>query len=79
MDFVPAFLPVSKQPQEGLWFIFCGDKMLVKEEGAGNRIPSLTDISGLMKNLMRSHGIGRLDGEPCYASEVSEEVSVPGE
>jgi len=77
VSFVPAFLPVAKKPEDGLWFIFCGDKMLVKERGAGDRIPSLTDISGLMKDLMRTYGIGRLDGQPCYASEVSEVVSVP--
>ena len=77
MDFVPAFLPVAKQPEDGWWFIFCGDKMLMKEENGGGRIPSLTDVSGLRKNLMRTHGIGRLDGKPCYASEVPQEVSAP--
>jgi NAD+ diphosphatase len=77
VDFVPVFLPVTKQPEDTWWFIFCGDKLLVKEEGAGCRIPSSTEISGLMTNLIRTHGIGRLDGKPCYASEVPEEVSVP--
>ncbi len=64
---------MTKQPEDGWWFIFCGDEMLVKE-GEGGRIPSSTDVSGLMTNLTRTHGIGRLDGKPCYASEVSEEV-----
>ena len=76
MAFVPAFLPVVNQSEDGWWFIFCGDKMLVKER-EGGRIPSSTDISGLMKDLVRTHGIGRLEGKPCYASEVPEEVSVP--
>jgi NAD+ diphosphatase len=77
VDFVPAFLPVTEQPEVGWWFIFCGDKLLVKEEGAGGLIPSSADIRGLMKDLMRTHGIGRLDGKPCYASEVPEEVGAP--
>ena len=77
MDFVPVFLPVLKQPEDGWWFIFCGDKMLVKDEGAGGRIPSSTDISGLIKNLVKTHGIGRLDGTPCYAAEAPQEVSAP--
>lgn len=77
MDFVTAFLPVAKQPEEGWWFVFCGDKLLVKEEGKGGRIPYSTDVSGLMRNLIRTHGIGRIDGKPCYASEVPEGVSAP--
>jgi len=34
MDFVPVFLPVAKQPEDGWWFIFCGDKLLVKDSVA---------------------------------------------
>jgi len=77
VDFVPVFLPVTKQPEDGWWFIFCGDKLLVKEEKTDVLIPSSTDVSGLMMNLISTHGIGRLEGKPCYASEVHEEVSAP--
>jgi len=77
VDFVPAFLPLRKQPEDGWWFIFCQDKLLVKDGSEGGRIPSSTEVSPLMKNLLKTHGIGRLKGKPCYASEVQEDLSAP--
>lgn len=77
MDFVPAFLPLLKPSEDALWFIFCADKMLVKDEGPGSRIPCSTDIRGLMEDLSEAHSIGRLDGTACYACELPEEVRAP--
>jgi NAD+ diphosphatase len=77
VDFVPAFVPVTKQSEDGWWFIFYGDKLLLKEGEKDVLIPTSTDVGGLRSNLIRTHGIGWLDGKPCYASEVPEEVSAP--
>ena len=76
MDFVPGFLPESSQTEQGWWFVFSGDEILVKEDDSGG-IPCVEEISELSGDLLRRHYLGTLDGIPCHAAEVSAGTSAP--
>ncbi|MDA8082761.1 MAG: NAD(+) diphosphatase [Nitrospiraceae bacterium] len=75
MNFVPAFLPSSSHAEPALWFVFCGDNMLVTEDAPG--IPRGDEIGGLTDSLLRSHHLGTLDDSPCYAAEVPAGTGAP--
>ena len=77
MNFVPAFLPLRIHSEDAWWFVFCGERLLVRGEKAEGGIPSSSEVSGLMKHVMRTHGIGRLNGKLCYASEVPANITAP--
>ena len=60
------------------WFIFSGQKLLVRAKDGASDIPELQDGPGsLGLEAVRLHFLGSLDGQPCYAAEVAEGIDPP--
>jgi len=77
MGFVPGFLPESSRSDHGLWFVFSGDEMLVKEDDREGIIPRLEELDELSGSLMMRRYIGMLNGIPCHAGEVPAAARAP--
>jgi NAD+ diphosphatase len=76
---VPALHPPEGQDGPAWWFIFRGSRLLVR---LGDRTAELPFADGpeslnLLSGLLSRHYLGLLDGRPCYAGEVAEEVDPP--
>ena len=78
--FTPALAPADGGGNRpALWFVFRGYRLLVHlDEGAGRAsLPSVADPAALGLATLRTHYVGTLDGEPCYAAEVAEASEAP--
>lgn len=72
MPFELAYLPKSGRSATDWWFVFCGNKLLVKTTAIDARIPSYSDLIRVEQNLSRIHYLGTFDCFPCYSAEVGE-------
>jgi NAD+ diphosphatase len=77
MNFVPAISQLSQEPRPYWWFAFRGNDLLVIENGDATHIPKGDDLSPLNLQPIHVHYLGRLDGRPCFAAELSENVTAP--
>ncbi|MDA8434263.1 MAG: NAD(+) diphosphatase [Nitrospiraceae bacterium] len=77
MPFELAFLPKSGRSATDWWFVFCGDKLLVKTTPTDTRIPSYSDLSRVERNLSSVHYLGTFDGLPCYSAEADGHIINP--
>jgi NAD+ diphosphatase len=77
MPFVSAFLPASGKSSADWWFVFFGDKLLVKVTTLNPRIPCYSDLIHIKQNLSRTHYLGTFDGVPCYSGEVDKHITNP--
>lgn len=59
------------------WFVFCGDKLLVKSMDKAVTIPCVTDLGKLNLEPIRKQYLGTQDGRPCYSAECADDVSAP--
>lgn len=59
------------------WFAFAGDKVLVYREPHPTIVPHLPDFERLGLPVLRRNFLGLLDGEACFALEVSEKSVAP--
>jgi len=69
-----AFLPMSGRSDTDLWFVFSGDKLLVKTTAIGPLIPSYSDLVRIKQNLSSTHYLGTFEGIPCYSGEVDKHI-----
>ena len=74
MPFESAFLPISGRSATDWWFVFCGDRLLIKAAAIDVRVPSYSDLIRIRQNLSRTHYLGIFDGFPCYSAEVDEHI-----
>ncbi|HXX58499.1 MAG TPA: NAD(+) diphosphatase [Thermodesulfovibrionales bacterium] len=74
MPFEPAFLPKSGRSDTDWWFVFCGDRLLVKATAIDLRIPSYSDLIPVKQNLSRTSYLGTFGSLPCYSGEVDEDI-----
>jgi NAD+ diphosphatase len=70
MLFMPAFLPKGKESATDWWFVFRGDRLLVRETAAGISIPVYSDVSQIEQPLVNTAFLGTYSGIPCYSGEV---------
>jgi NAD+ diphosphatase len=77
MGFVPEFLPPTDATVSKRWFVFRGDKILVKRVDEEKVIPYFTDLTARNLDLNREQYIGSLDGVACYSIEIAEGEIVP--
>ena len=75
MPFELAFLPKSGRSAKDWWFVFRGNKLLVKAAEA--RVPSYSDVMRMGQNLSTIHYLGTFDGLPCYTAEADEHALDP--
>ncbi|AOT72333.1 NAD(+) diphosphatase [Geosporobacter ferrireducens] len=68
--------PTDKNTKS-LWFLFCGNKLMVSLKEDKASIPVTEDISELQLELVRNQYIGKLGGIHCFCAEVNSEEDVP--
>ncbi|MFC2014571.1 NAD(+) diphosphatase [Chloroflexota bacterium] len=71
----PAVTSESANGDNGYWFVFCSNKLLVKTGDCS--IPYLKDLAELYLSPVRTQYLGILRGHPCYSAEVSPDTTVP--
>jgi NAD+ diphosphatase len=79
LEFVLATDIPPAAPEERIWFLFRGDRLLVIEGREGiDALPRLREEEGrALLPLLRLHAIGTLDGVPCLAGEVGADAADP--
>ena len=77
MHFVPSIQPASSAEGTAWWFVFCGDKLLVKSEDKTTAIPCIAQPDSLGLGPVRQVYLGTLDGRPCYSAMVADGASAP--
>jgi NAD+ diphosphatase len=81
LEFVSRLAPPSEAEVRGYWFIFAGEKLLVRQVGERMLVPLLAGPSELGLALERVIYLGHVEehGEqtPCYAAEVSSAAVLP--
>lgn len=74
------FIAAVKPPVDGagsgliLWFVFSGDKLLCRADGAG---PLPVDLVELGLVPIRQQYLGTLDGRPCFSAELPPDLTPP--
>jgi NAD+ diphosphatase len=71
-----SFTPPSAKNEPALWFILCGDKLLVNVRDGRQSIPAFKDISESGFAPLREHYLGRYKKQHCYAAEVEKTAEI---
>ena len=69
MRFKPEAAPVEEDGGPGWWFLFSGQRLLVRFAGEEAGIPFVEEIETLGLGALRKTYLGRLDDRPCYGAE----------
>ncbi|MCJ7596255.1 MAG: NAD(+) diphosphatase [Desulfobacterales bacterium] len=77
MPFVPAILPEPEEKGPAWWFLFSGQRLLVRFTGEEASIPCVDDLESLHLKILRKNTLGILDGRPCYSAECEADIAVP--
>ena len=66
-------------PQEraALWFLISGNRIVLSVRGGPRVLPSADELKTLLPGVEKSFYLGRIQGRPCYAAEVSEDTVLP--
>ena len=78
MPFVHMIAPPHEMGQEGWWFLFHEDRILVRAHGDAVEIPRITDRLEASFLPARKHFLGMLDGTPCFTAELEEPIMIGG-
>ncbi|CAB1058543.1 NADH pyrophosphatase (EC, decaps 5'-NAD modified RNA [Olavius sp. associated proteobacterium Delta 1] len=76
MPFKPAFKFPATPSARALWFVFQRDRLLLKENEKGRRVPCTEDLAQIKLAPIRSQYLGTLDDRACYAAELPVENQV---
>ncbi|HPU28808.1 MAG TPA: NAD(+) diphosphatase [Syntrophorhabdaceae bacterium] len=63
--------------EPSFWFIFKGNKMLVREVGHELMVPMILNPKDINIKPTRFYNLGVLHGRPCYAVDIPESFSPP--
>ena len=77
MDFIRGFNFTGEMPETSLWFVFKGQRILVRENEEGISIPLKSDLDELDLKPSEVQYFGLLDESPCFTGEIVDQV-VPG-
>lgn len=69
MTFLPDFKPPSEAPEEGLWFLFHDQSLLIHSERENGLIPQSPEAERLGVSNLERQFLGWLNGRPCFAAE----------
>ena len=71
----PAAYESADSTDTANWFVFRGDKLLVKEtEGS---LPRTSDVTVLERNLPERYDLGLFSGRSCYSADLDRTVEPP--
>jgi len=77
MNFIRDFNFTGRMPETSLWFIFKGQRILVRENEGRISIPLKSDMDELDLNPSDVQYFGLLDEKSCFIGEIVDQV-VPG-
>jgi len=75
--FTPGIKPDQENSKPAWWFVFQGNKLLIKPNGSEATIPFGPEMKRFGYPLTRRHFLGELDGNACYALELAEGQPLP--
>jgi NAD+ diphosphatase len=75
--FVPALALSAEEGESALWFAFRGNELLVILADETVRIPEASKLSELEVPLRQRHYLGQLDGQACFAVELTDRTAAP--
>ena len=76
-SFVPSVIAPSELCGPALWFVFCGDRLLVAVKDRAVSLIRVRDLGELDLEPVRQHYLGTLDGRHCYSAELAENMEAP--
>lgn len=71
MKFIPGIEPLNESSEEDLWFVFRGDKMMVKNVGEQIDLPNSVDVINL--KFIDTYYIGTLNNRNCFCAVMDSE------
>ncbi len=77
MTFIPAFLPAKGETPSDWWFVFLGDRLLLKTARTDAVFLRRADLAELNERLQSKHYLGEFNGTPCYAAEIDRDARLP--
>jgi NAD+ diphosphatase len=77
MEFIPDFKQPSSEPKQSLWFVYQDEKLIVKVDGDSIYIPRRPELQKANLAPFHKQYLGTLDGRPCFAAELPENVPIP--
>jgi NAD+ diphosphatase len=75
--FISEIVPSREQSEPAWWFPFRGNQLLYYLEPSSVALPRLWDFAVLNLSVKGRHYLGRLNGAPCYAVELAEDIIPP--
>ncbi len=80
--FVSRMAPPAGERRPAYWFIFEGDKLLVRSNDQAAQVPLAADLSHLGITPVRQHYLGYLEDEQqqqidCYGAEIAPDTPLP--
>ena len=76
MTFTPALHPASDSIRSQRWFLFRGDRILIRRSADASVRPFFTDVSFVEAGLMHRQYLGCLNDIDCFTAELSSEAGV---
>lgn len=73
----PAVVPPVEIEVPAWWFLFRGNRLLVRIEDGVAGVPSAFDYSQIGLPMVRSQYLGRLGASPCFSVEVDRQAQAP--
>jgi len=70
MAFVPTLRPSSDATIPVWWFAFSGDDLVLARQGDIWSVPRVPQLEDLSLQPCRTHYLGRLQGQTCYAADL---------
>ena len=77
MRFISEFISSFDGSEPAWWFVFRNHRLLIRERDTVMPIPFLYDPAELNLHPLRRHYLGKLDGSPCFAVQISENTPPP--
>ena len=72
MLFTSDFKPPSRALETALWFIFRGQRLLMRREIDSCFVPNTLDLEDLNLIPIQQQFLGSLDNHPCYVAELED-------
>jgi NAD+ diphosphatase len=74
-DFISAVDLIFPKTEQDIYFLFCGEELLVKAYGEKAKIPNIKDLEKL--DLINVQYLGSLKGQNCFCGELNEDSIIP--
>lgn len=76
-SFKPGLIPSIEKGESSWWFVFSGDKLLVKETERGPQIPLTDNLEKAGITPVRSQYLGIFREQACFSVEAQNSIPAP--